>query len=148
MLSNKAKYGLKALIYVAENRGRSVQSAEIAKTNNIPKKFLDAILLEITNNGFLISKKGRGGGYRLAYPPERISVGRVIRILDGPISTLPCVNESEFRICPDCMYQQPCRVRAFMLDVRDTVATILDKRILADLLTEPAAPPLVVHYDI
>lgn len=148
MLSNKAKYGLKALIYIAENRERPVQSAEIAETNNIPKKFLDAILLEIRNDGILVSKKGRGGGYRLAYPPERISVGRVIRILDGPITALPCVNQIGLRCCHDCADQQPCRVRDFMLDVRDAVVTMLDKRILADLLVESARLPLVVHYDI
>jgi Rrf2 family protein len=148
MLSNKAKYGLKALIYIAENRERPVQSAEISETNNIPKKFLDAILLEIKNDGILVSKKGRGGGYRLAYPPERISVGRVIRILDGPITALPCVSQVGLRSCHDCANQQPCRVRDFMRDVRDAVVAMLDKRILADLLVESARRPLVVHYDI
>lgn len=148
MLSNKAKYGLKALIYIAKNRERPMQSAEIAESNNIPKKFLDAILLEITNDGILVSKKGRGGGYRLAYPPERISVGRVIRILDGPITSLPCVSQTGLHSCHDCVGQQPCRVRDLMLDVRDAVVKILDKRILADLMVESGRPPLVVHYDI
>jgi Rrf2 family protein len=132
MLSSKGKYGLKALLDLA-SRGGAVQITEIARRNNIPKKFLEAILLELRNAGFLTSKKGKGGGYALARAPERIMIGDVIRTLDGPLAPIPCASRTNFRPCPDCTDPQGCRVRAAMLDVRDAVASLLDSLSLADL---------------
>ena len=88
MLSNKAKYGLKALIHLAGHEGVSL-AATIALNNNIPRKFLDAILLELTKAGILASKKGKGGGYQLARPADAITAGQIIRILDGPLGRSP-----------------------------------------------------------
>jgi Rrf2 family protein len=127
MLSNKAKYGLKALIYLASNYDRPVQSAEIADAQNIPKKFLDAILLELKNNAILSSKKGRGGGYQLASPPERILAGRIIRVLDGPIAPLPCVSKTAYRRCDDCVDESTCAIRKTLIEVRESTAEILEK---------------------
>jgi Rrf2 family protein len=148
MLSNKAKYGLKALIYLASNFDRPVQSAEVAEAQDIPKKFLDAILLDLKNDGILLSKKGRGGGYQLASPPERILAGRIIRVLDGPIAPLPCVSKTAYRRCDDCRNENACKVRALMADVRDAISAVIDTRSLADLADQPGAATLILQYDI
>jgi len=149
MLSNKAKYGLKALIHLASHRDRPAQSAEIAEAQNIPKKFLDAILLDLKNNGILSSKKGRGGGYQLAFPPERILAGRVIRIFDGPLAPIACVSKTAYQACGDCRDEGACKVRSLMAEVRDAMAMILDNRSLADLMAAgPEPTPFILHYDI
>ena len=93
MLSNKAKYGLKALMHLAGAEGQCL-AGDIAKDNNIPRKFLDAILVELRNAGILNSRKGKGGGYQLARPAEKITVGQIIRILDGPLAPIPCASKT------------------------------------------------------
>ena len=98
-------------------------------------------------DGRLIAEAGGDKMVRLR-DPATLEVKREFRAHDGPITALPCVNQIGLRCCHDCADQQPCRVRDFMLDVRDAVVTMLDKRILADLLVESARVPLVVHYDI
>ena len=93
MLSKKTKYGLKALTYMAKKEGKSpVLISEIAEQENISKKFLEIILLQLKNSGFLGSKKGKGGGYYLIRDPEKITVASLIRVLEGPIAMLPCVS--------------------------------------------------------
>src|SRR5205809_7495432 len=89
MLSMKAKYGLRALLSLArqENQG-PVLISELAEKESIPKKFLELILLDLKNHGILQSKKGKGGGYSLSRRPEAIKLGRVIRVLDGPLAPL------------------------------------------------------------
>jgi Rrf2 family protein len=95
MLTNKGKYGLKALIHLAGlNPGQLALVSDIAAANEIPKKFLDAILGELRNAGFVHSKKGKGGGYTLARPAKEIRVGHVIRVLDGPLAPVPCASRT------------------------------------------------------
>jgi Rrf2 family protein len=134
MLSNKAKYGLKALIHLAGAEGVSL-AANIAQDNNIPRKFLDAILLELTKAGILSSKKGKGGGYQLARPADAITVGQIIRILDGPLAPIACASRTAYRPCTDCGDVEACAIRDVMLDVRDAMALILDKTSIATLRT-------------
>ena len=148
MMSSKAKYGLKAMLYLAEHEGEgSIQGAEIAKEQNIPKKFLDTILLELKNNGLLTSKKGKGGGYLLARPAARIMAGQIIRILDGPLALLACVSETAYRPCGDCRDTEACQIRHVMRKVRDATAEILDNTSLRDMAS-PGKHSLVLHYDI
>lgn len=149
MLSNKGKYGLKALLHLADYEGdRSSLIADIAAKNDIPKKFLDAILLELKNAGLLHSKKGRGGGYALAKPAERIMIGDVIRVLDGPLAPIPCASRTAYRQCLDCKDDNRCRIRRLMVDVRDAIAEILDRTSLADLRDRHLRDELVLLYDI
>jgi len=149
MLSSKAKYGLKAMVHLAEREGRGpVLIAEIAETERIPKKFLDTILLELKNHGLLSSKKGKGGGYTLARPAERIMAGEVIRILDGPLAPVPCVSRSAYRPCPDCQDEATCAVRGVMQDVRDAMAAIVDNTTLIDMSRRRGRIEPVLMYDI
>ncbi|HTV32866.1 MAG TPA: Rrf2 family transcriptional regulator [Methylocella sp.] len=132
MLSNKGKYGLKAMIHLARFEGPCL-AAEIAAQNQIPRKFLDAILLELRNAGILSSKKGKGGGYHLARPAEKITAGQIIRILDGPLAPIACASRTAYHKCNDCPDEDACGVRDLMLDVRDAMALILDRTSIAAL---------------
>ena len=143
MLSNKAKYGMKAMLYLAERTApEPVGVLEIAENQHIPKKFLDSILLELRNNGLLQSRKGRGGGYRLSLEPSEISVGRIIRVLDGPLAPIRCASKTAYRPCTDCTDVKACRTRQVMQRVRDAMADILDHTTLADVMNDAAAVPL------
>jgi Rrf2 family protein len=134
MLSNKGKYGLKAMIHLAKHVGPCL-AAEIAEKNQIPRKFLDAILLELKNAGLLSSKKGKGGGYHLARPADKITAGQIIRILDGALAPIACASRSAYKPCADCPDEDACAVRDIMLDVRDSIALILDRTSIAALST-------------
>jgi Rrf2 family protein len=148
MLSSKAKYGLKAMVHLARREGEgTILIADIAEAERIPRKFLDAILLELKTRGFLVSKKGKGGGYALAQPAKSIAVGDVIRVLDGPLAPVPCVSRVAYRRCDDCADEASCSVRAVMQDVRDALAQILDNTSLQDMAQKRAMPPALV-YDI
>src|SRR5690606_41980407 len=103
MLTRKGKYGLKALVYLAQQpAGRLAFVNDIAIANNIPKKFLDAILVELRNAGFVQSRKGKDGGYRLAHPASEIKIGHVIRVLDGPLAPIACASHTQYKRCEDC----------------------------------------------
>lgn len=133
MLTRKGKYGLKALIYLAHlPAGQLAFVNDIATTNNIPKKFLDAILGELRNAGFVQSRKGRDGGYRLARPATEIKIGHVVRVLDGPLAPIPCASSTRYERCDDCD-EATCQVRHMMLDVRKAIAEVLDNRSLAQM---------------
>jgi Rrf2 family protein len=137
MLTKRGKYGLKALIHLARlPEGETAFGADIATENNIPKKFLDAILVELRNGGLVRSKKGPGGGYALARSANKISLGRAIRVLDGPLAPLRCASRTAYEPCEDCRSVRECTVRLAMLRVRDAMADILDNTSLADMLTE------------
>lgn len=134
MLTAKAKYGLKAMVHLASRpAGKPALIADIAAEEGIPKKFLDAILNELRQAGYLISKPGRGGGYMLAVPPEKIIVGDIIRRLDGPLAAVPCVSRNFYARCQDCKSEEDCRVRRLMLEAREALAQVLDARTLADM---------------
>lgn len=140
VLTNKGKYGLKAIVHLARlEAGETAQVADVAQRNNIPKKFLDAILLDLRNAGMLRSKKGPGGGYALAKPARSIKVGAVIRALEGPIAPIACASRSAFRACEDCGDIDTCPVRSVMSDVRDAIAGIVDNTTVADLVQRSIA---------
>ena len=135
MISRKTKYGLKALLYLARRYEQGpVLIADLAREENIPKKFLEAILLALKNNGMLQSRKGKGGGYYLGKSPKDISMGTVIRILEGPLAPVPCVSETAYAKCDECVDERTCGIRLMMKDVRDAMAKILDGTTLADVL--------------
>lgn len=144
MLTKKGKYGLKALVYLAQlEPGETAFIVDIAKRNNIPKKFLDTILLELRNAGLLRSKKGPGGGYALGKPASEIRVGQVIRVLDGPLAPIRCASRTAYEACDDCTDVEACNVRRSMARVRDAIADILDNMTLAEMASEPQRLPLL-----
>ncbi len=133
MLTAKGKYGLKALVHLAHFPvGQLALVTDIATANNIPKKFLDAILSDLRNAGFVQSRKGKGGGYRLARPPEEIKIGSVVRVLDGPLAPIPCASHTRYEACDDCDVAT-CQVRHMMLNVRNAIAEVLDSTTLAQM---------------
>jgi Rrf2 family protein len=131
----KAKYGLRALTSLARDYGSGpILIADLSSEEKIPHKFLELILLELKRKGILHSKKGKGGGYYLSKPPELISVGEIIRVLDGTIALLPCVSQSAYRRCDECIDETTCGIRLVMKEVRDRTAEILDGTSLEDLM--------------
>ena len=141
MLTAKAKYGLKAMVHLAAlPPGKTALIANIAAEEGIPKKFLDAILNELRQAGYLISKTGRGGGYMLGRPAEQIIVGDIIRKLDGPLAAVPCVSRNFYARCQDCRSEEDCQVRLLMLEAREALARVFDHRTLADMERLGRAP--------
>ncbi|ABB32136.1 transcriptional regulator, BadM/Rrf2 family [Geobacter metallireducens RCH3] len=135
MISKKTKYALKALLYLAREYDRGpILIADLAREERIPKKFLELILLALKNAGVLQSKKGKGGGYYLAHPPREITMGKVIRTLEGPLAPVPCVSETAYARCEECDDEWSCGIRLVMKDVRDAMAQILDNATLAAVL--------------
>lgn len=134
MLSKKTKYGLKALRYLAaQPDSQPVLIAEIAKSESISQKFLESILLDLKKNGILGSKKGKGGGYYLRKSPEDVSMAAVIRILEGPIAWLPCVSLNYYEKCNDCESEDACSLNHMMIEVRDSMLSVLENKSLEDL---------------
>ena len=134
MLSRKTKYGLRALLGLARGTDRSPRLvADLAREEGIPQKFLEAILLELKRRALVDSRKGRGGGYFLRRAPEEITFGDVIRALEGPLATVPCVSETAYAPCVECVDELTCGVRIAMKEVRDATAAILDRTSLADV---------------
>ncbi len=141
MLSQKCKYALQALMVLArENSDRLLLVSEIAERENLPKKFLEAILLELNRNGLVRSRRGRGGGYALAKPADLITFGQVVRIMDGPLAPLACVSVNYYRRCDECHDEQTCEIRKVMRRVRDAIANELDGTSLAKALADGKMP--------
>jgi Rrf2 family protein len=142
MLTKKGKYGLKALAALSRvPQGKLIGVAELAQANAIPKKFLDAILVELRNAGFVSSRKGKLGGYSMARRAEEIMIGHVVRVLDGPLAPIPCASRTRYRPCDDCDVAT-CQVRHLMLDVRNAIADVLDKTSLAQMASLGGADAL------
>ena len=134
VLSRKSKYGLKALLLLAQEEGTApVLISELAERDAIPKKFLQAILLELKRHGVVQSKKGKGGGYFLRRRPAEITFGEVIRVLEGPLAAVPCVSKLAYMKCVECVDERTCGVRIAMKEVRVATADILDNTTLADV---------------
>ena len=126
MLSKKCKYAIHALVYLAERYQEGpVHIQEIAEKQRIPKKFLEAILLELRNAKILHSKKGKGGGYYLYKRPEDVNLIDIIRQIDGAISLLPCVSLNYYEPCEECKDEISCGIRHAFLSVRDESLNVL-----------------------
>ena len=151
MLSKKAKYSIHALIYLAGNKGlKPKQIREIAEDLGIPRKFLETILLDLRNDGILQSRQGREGGYLLERSPGTITLGRIIRLIDGPLAAVPCVSQTAYARCEACPEERLCALRWIMKDVRESTAQILDHTTLERMVEksrELAGSP-VADYEI
>jgi Rrf2 family protein len=133
-LSKKTQYALRALYVLAGNYGQGpTLIAKMAAQESIPQDFLEAILLGMKRQGLVESKKGKGGGYSLSLPPDKITMGSVIRLLEGPLAPLPCASETAYRKCDECVDDRICGTRMVMRQVRDAMAEILDGTTLAQV---------------
>jgi Rrf2 family protein len=133
-LSKRTQYSLRALYALAENYGAGpMLIAQLAEDEAIPKKFLEQILLSLKSFGLVKSKKGKGGGYLLATPPDQVTLASLIRRIEGPIAPLPCASETQFRKCDECVDIETCGTRIVMREVRDAMAEILERTTLASV---------------
>lgn len=138
MLSKKSKYAINALVYLArkhqEDPSHKVQVSEISTNKNIPKKFLESILLNLKNSGILGSKMGRGGGYYLRKDPAEVNLAEIYRIFDGAIGLLPCVTYNYYEKCEECEDEETCGIRRAILEVRNNTVEILKKSTLEEII--------------
>lgn len=135
MLSKKTKYALKALINLAgQPPDEPVLISELARLEQIPRKFLEAILLSLKNAGLLQSKIGKGGGYFLAREPRNISIGSIIKVLEGGYAPVQCLNDSNNPGCDECNDFSTCGIRLVMTDVMQAMSSVLETTTLADMV--------------
>jgi len=138
MLSQKARYALRALSALAElESGEQAQIAEIADAARVPRKFLEQILLDLKRRGLVHSTRGKLGGYMLGRPAAEIELAEVIRTIDGPLALSPCASRMAYRKCDDCVDAETCSIRRVLLEVRDATAEILEHRTVANIIEKP-----------
>jgi len=153
MLSKKTIYAFKALIHLAgQPSGQPILIADLARDENIPKKFLEFILLSLRKGGILLSRVGKGGGYSLALPPNRITIGAVVRILEGDLAPVQCLSTTNYAHCEECQDEVTCGIRLTMADVNIALSNVLDGLTLADMVerseVERSKREKVVDYSI
>jgi Rrf2 family protein len=135
MISRKTKYALNALVHLTKQRDKGpVLISQIAESEKIPQKFLEAILLDLKRAGILGSKKGKGGGYYLIKSPDMVSVADIMRLFDGPIALLPCVTYRYYEKCEECKDEETCGIRDAFLELRNTSVQMLKGNTLSDLI--------------
>lgn len=135
MLSKKTKYAINALVYLAKKPYKQpILISEIAENENIPKKFLETILLDMRNAGFLNSKKGKGGGYYLIKEPKDVNLAEIIRYFDGAIGMLPCVTHKYYEKCDECVDENTCGIRHAFLFIRNETVELLKKSTLQQII--------------
>ncbi len=140
MISQKAKYAFKALFRLADvPPGEALSIEEIAKADAIPQKFLEHILLDLKRKGLVASRRGRAGGYMLIKQPHELTIGNVLRAIDGPIAPLPCISRTAYRRCPDCQDEKTCAVRRLFADSYSAMLLLWDGTTLAEALQPKAA---------
>jgi len=135
MLSKKAKYAINALVYLAQQPlDQPIQISTIAEHENISRKFLETILLDLRNAGIVNSKKGKAGGYHMLQAPENVNMADVMRIFDGPIALLPCVAHKYYQKCNECKDEANCGIRDIFADVRRETVRMLKEATLAEII--------------
>lgn len=136
MLSKKSKYAINALVYLAKRKEDGpTLIAEIAEKQNIPQKFLEAILLDLKRNGILASKRGKGGGYYMLKNPDEVNLADVMRLFDGPIAFIPCVTHNYYEACEECNNESICGIRDVFFEVRNKTVEILKRATLKEIIT-------------
>jgi len=140
MISKKTKYAIHALVRLARDYEKGpVLIGDISKQENIPKKFLEAILLDLKNAGILASKKGKGGGYYLSKKPDEVNIAEIYRLFDGPIALLPCVTYKYYRRCDECKDETTCGIRKVVQELRDNTVNLLKSTTLAGIIEREEA---------
>ena len=135
----KAKYALRALCALAQSYPQRLQARRIAVDAKVPEKFLEAILVDLRKAGFVSSTRGTVGGHALARPAAEMTIGDVIRAIDGPLAPIRCASVTAYRPCAECPDPERCALRFLMADVRDAMSGVLDRRSLAQF-AQAAAP--------
>ncbi|TRW95093.1 Rrf2 family transcriptional regulator [Paracoccus sp. M683] len=136
MLSQKARYAFHAMTYLAR-KGEPASVAEIAAAEAMPVKFLEQVMAALKADGLVISRRGAGGGYRLARPADQISFAAVLRCIDGPLALAPCVSQRAYAPCADCKTPEECEISRVLMAVRDTTALLLEGTSLAEMIGGP-----------
>lgn len=137
VLSLKAQYAFKALIVLARLEKEEVcLIGDIAASQNIPKKFLEQILLDLKHQGIVFSRRGKAGGYKLGKAADLITFGEVLRIIDGPIAPLPCLSRIAYRRCETCHDEENCELRKVFAQVANATRRILDQTTLRDAIAD------------
>src|SRR3954462_6162578 len=141
MISKKTKYAINALVYLAKaNKGSEpIQISKIAESENIPRKFLEAILLDLRNAGMLSSRKGKTGGYYLLKSPDEINIADVVRLFEGAIALLPCVAHKYYERCEECRNEGTCGIRDVFSQVRNETVNMLKSATLSNILEREKA---------
>ena len=136
MLSQKTRYAMLALTHLAKQTGKgAIMIGEIAKSENIPQRYLEAILLELKKLGMLGSKLGKSGGYYLIRKPEEINLSQIVRHFEGPIALVPCVSEKAYQPCEFCRDEATCTLKSVFKDIRDYTYNTLQRTSLKDLIS-------------
>jgi Rrf2 family protein len=147
MITQKMKYALKALVVLAEEKagaGEALRIEEIAQRAETPKRFLEHILLEIRNAGYIASIRGRNGGYQLIKAPAEIPLSELLRMIDGPIAPLSCLSRRAYQRCEDCADETTCRIRKVFAEVFWSYLVLIESLTLADMLESPEASQRVL----
>ena len=132
MLSQRAKYALRAMIRLAEyDEAAPVSVAALARDTQIPRAFLEQIFSELRRHHLVVSRRGKQGGFVLARPPKEITFAEIIRHVDGPLALAPCASRTAFRPCPECRSVEACELRPALIEARDATAAILERATLA-----------------
>ncbi len=135
MISKKMKYALKALIHIANHQDTEgyVKAHDIAEQGQVPKKFLEQILLDLKKGRIINSKQGNVGGYYFVKKPENVTLADVYRLIDGPIALVPCASKNFYEPCHDCPDETTCSIRHALIQVRDETLKVLEKKNIAEL---------------
>lgn len=137
MITKKAKYAIKAMIYLSKmKRGENALISEISEAEHIPKKFLEAILLDLRKAGYLGSKKGKGGGYYIIKPADEINMADVIRLFEGAIALVPCVAFRYYERCEECTDEETCPIREVFRIIREDTVAILKENNFAEVINK------------
>jgi Rrf2 family protein len=134
MLSKKCKYAIHALVHMAKEPEDKFLIKDISEACNIPKKFLEAILLDLKRAGILGSKQGKGGGYFLRRQTSEINLAEVVRLFDGAIAAVPCATYKFYQSCDECDDEETCSVRHAFLAVRNATVEMLKADTLESLV--------------
>jgi Rrf2 family protein len=148
MMSKKCKYALKALIRLSKDYGGgNVLTDAIAKSEHIPKKFLELILLDLKHAGYVRSKQGKKGGYRLVQDPGQITLAEIYRLFDGAIALVPCVSRRFYEKCDDCPDEENCRLKKVFIDLHARTGELLSGITINSFLTASWRPISLVTFN-
>jgi Rrf2 family protein len=146
MMSKKCKYALKALVRLGkEYKKGNLLTEEIARSENIPKKFLELILLDLKRGGYVQSKQGAGGGYHLLQDPNKVTLAEIYRFFDGAIALQPCVSQRFHEKCDDCPDEDLCHLKPAFFEIREKTYEIMSTITLASLLEKPRKSKTLVN---
>ena len=147
MISRKGKYALRSALFLARKHGRGPVSVdEIAAAERISRKFLETIMQELKKEGILHSHRGKRGGYTLAESPQELTLGRILRAIEGTLAPVRCVDSNE--PCEDCPADGRCLIRLAMKEVSEAISRVLDHKTLDRLLTDAHSTEAILMFHI